>query len=636
MKVLLVDNLVMPEEGSVAALDVHPHLGLLALAASAQAHGHLVEIFDPKRLVRDGTLPYDGALYRLSAERLLAADPDVVGFTALGCSFLYALNVARLLKARRPGLPILLGGPHATILHREIMAAYPAFDAIVRHEADRTFPQVLVRLADRSFEEIEGISWRDAEGVVRETAGKPKIDDLDSLSLTDYALYPVETLGLDLLRIEAGRGCPFACTFCSTAGFFQRSFRLKSPERLVAELDRLSARYGLRRFKLDHDMFTASKKKVAAFCEAVAGRGYRWSVSARVDCVDPPLLRKMAAAGCENLYFGIETGSPRMQRITHKRLNLDLVEPILAEADHLGLETTASFIAGFPEESQEHLDLTLDMIGRCLRRPSCLAQLHLLAPEPGTPLAATLGDTILYDGTSGPYSCAPLTAEDEAEIRRAPTIFQTYYHYPALLPRSRVIRAVDTVDLMRRAGPLVSSYLLRFFDGRLSRLVAALDAEADDGEVRLDAPALLAFAAGRFGPGHHLTCLLRYALHQDAAAPPANARAGIFSVERPYRVSPSLHTLPSMPDCAALLARIAALPEGATLPEDDAPGDRLYLSFRGRVYETEQDLLPLLEQFRRPRTPRSLLDQLGLTKSEAAARRLAELAKLGLIEPAIG
>jgi hypothetical protein len=91
-----------------------------------------------------------------------------------------------------------------------------------------------------------------------------------------------------------------------------------------------------------------------------------------------------------------------------------------------------------------------------------------------------------------------------------------------------------------------------------------------------------------------------------------------------------------MPDCAALLARIAALPEGATLPEDDAPGDRLYLSFRGRVYETEQDLLPLLEQFRRPRTPRSLLDQLGLTKSEAAARRLAELAKLGLIEPAIG
>src|SRR5437879_7359494 len=102
MKVVLVDNLVMPEEGSLAFLDVHPHLGLLALAAVAEPHGHTVQIVDPKRLIKSRQLSYDSTLYERAAQELLSQRPDVVGFTALGCSFLFALNVAALLKAREP------------------------------------------------------------------------------------------------------------------------------------------------------------------------------------------------------------------------------------------------------------------------------------------------------------------------------------------------------------------------------------------------------------------------------------------------------------------------------------------------------------------------------------------------------
>ena len=435
MNLLLVDNLVMPEEGLLALLDVHPHLGLLALAAVAEADGHSVRIYDPKRLIRCGKLPYDSTLYERVARDVIAERPAAVGFTTLGCSFLFAINVAALLKRCEPELPILLGGPHATMLHEQILERFAQFDIVVRHEADEIFPSVLANLQRRSFESIPGISWRGSSRLgPRFNPGRPKVEDLDRLPITSYDHYPVAELGLDLLRIEAGRGCPFMCTFCSTASFFQRSFRLKSAGRLVHELDRLHERYGFSDFKLDHDLFTVNRRKVLEFCEAVKGRGYRWRASARVDCVDAQLLGKMAEAGCVGLYFGIETGSARMQQIAKKRLKLDLVEPILEIAEQLGIQTTASFITGYPEELEADQDETLDLLGRCFR-PSCVPQLHMLAPEPGTPMFDQLGDKLEYDGYAGPYNAQLLGLDDERQIVEHADIFPTYHYYPAQMPR---------------------------------------------------------------------------------------------------------------------------------------------------------------------------------------------------------
>jgi hypothetical protein len=249
-----------------------------------------------------------------------------------------------------------------------------------------------------------------------------KVDDLDSLPITSYDYYPVRDLGLDLMRIEAGRGCPFACTFCSTAGFFQRSFRIKSAERLVRELDLLHARYGVSEFKLDHDLFTVNRRKIVEFCEAVTGRGYRWRASARVDCVDAALLTTMAEAGCAGLYFGIETGSARMQQICQKRLDLDLVQPMLDAAAALGIESTASFITGYPEETEADQNDTLDMLGRCFR-PGCLPQLHILAPEPGTPMFERRHDTIAYDGYGGPFNASLIGDDDLRTVLEQADIF---------------------------------------------------------------------------------------------------------------------------------------------------------------------------------------------------------------------
>jgi radical SAM superfamily enzyme YgiQ (UPF0313 family) len=629
MRIVLVDNLVMPEAGALDMLDVHPHLGLLSLAAVAKAEGHEVSIYDPKRLLRQGRLPYEAALYELVARDLLASAPDAVGFTTLGCSFLFALNTAAALKRREPELPILLGGPHATMLHREILERFTQFDAIVRYEADETFPAVLAGLERRGFDAIPGISWRGAGGALHATEGKPKVEDLDRLPLLDYDLYPIAELGLDLMRIEAGRGCPFACTFCSTATFFQRSFRLKSASRLVLELDRLHARYGLIDFKLDHDLFTVNRRKILEFCEAVEDRGYRWRASARVDCVDQALLERMARAGCSELYFGIEAGSARMQEIAKKRLDLTLVVPTLAVAAALGIETTASFITGYPQELRQDQDETLDLLGRCAGE-SCLAQLHILTPEPGTPLFDAFGGAAVHDGHANPFNAHLMGEDDRALIHGHPDVFSTYYHYPAALPRAAHLFAVAAVDALRHAGPVLMRYALRAFDGRLSLFVhdwrdwAARDATPDTAS-------LLAFVTGRFGATHHMTSLFRFALSlhraRDGGTPTASDDADArYSLDRRWQVLPALH------DCAALISAIRAAPDRLDLLSDaEAGGQCTYLAgvSDGMPVSCELDagMETILNLFGEPRTLEEvsrLARGRRRRKDEAVLRQLVE------------
>ncbi len=643
MHLTLVDNMVMPGEGDLGMLDVHPHLGLLSLAAAAEASGHTVDIYDPKRMLRSGQLRYDDELYDRATAAILARHPDAVGFTTLGCSFMFAINVAALLKRAEPELPILLGGPHATMLDRPILERFDQFDVIVRHEADQVFPDVLGALPARRFEAIEGLSWRDSGGELRFTAGKPIVTDLDSLPLLSYDHYPIADLGLDLLRIEAGRGCPFRCTFCSTAGFFQRSFRLKSPERLVTELERLRTLYGYSDVKLDHDMFTVNKRKVLDFCEAVAGRGFRWRASARVDRVDDGLLERMADAGCVGLYFGIESGSARLQQIMKKGLDVDRVEHTLQTAEALGIETTASFITGFPSEERQDQDDTLDLVGRCLRTTS-ITQLHILQPEPGTPMYEEFGSAIEYDGYSSPFNTHLLTDDDHRLVTTTPSIFQTYYFYATALPRSDHVFAVETVELLRRIGPRVAAYMLRGFDGRLSRLVSDLRTFCADRTAggSLSPTAFADFVADRFGAQHHLTSLVRLGLLlHDPRVPTASPASDAYDPTTTYVLDADVYILTEMHDPEVWMQRIAGS-AGNALLDDDGHAETSLVVRRGiqppSVHRVDDGAVAVLELFDEPRRPDQLIERLGLPPTDAiAVHELIEgLARSTLLVPSPG
>ena len=606
MRVTFADNLLIDRRDDEYRFDLQPHLGLISLIAVAESAGHEGVLYDPKLGLSRGELPLDRSLYGRMADEILATEPDVVGFTTLGCNFICTIKVASHIRRLAPEVPLLLGGPHASILHREIAAGWPQFDAIVRNEAEATIVQLLAAAGERDFAGIPGVTYR-VGGEIFENPGAPLIQDLDQLPWPAYHRYPIELLGGDWLRVEAGRGCPFSCTFCSTASFFGRRYRLKSATRLCAELDHLHERYGVSHFALTHDLFTVDRHKVAAFCDAVHDRGYTWTCSARMDCVSPELLERMSASGCRSIYYGVETGSPRMQSVVRKRLDLELFFPTLQTTERLGMAATASFITGYPEEEKADQDETLDLIGSSFDRcaESLMVQLHLLTPEPGTRLMAEFGDGLRYDGHVTDFNFPTLEPDDAAIMRDNPSVFMNHHYFATPVARRRHIIVTSVYHPLFKLGFPVLRRLLAAYDGRLSLLMDHIVDWADDEHEPgpFDTAFLCRFMLGTWGIDHPLTSLVRYML-AAAALRPDDPRAD--DGDTVYELSPAAAVLSDIHDCPAILAAIAAgTPETAPGMAARRSNYVLVLDRREtrtvRNFELDDASVHVLEEFRTPR-----------------------------------
>jgi radical SAM superfamily enzyme YgiQ (UPF0313 family) len=473
MKVVFVQNFLLDNSGLPSDENLYPHLGLISLIAEIEKSRHVPLLYDPMLELQRAHLALDSSIYDDVAEQLLQSEPSAVGLTALGCNFIAVVKIARRIKERRPKTVVLLGGPHPTVLESPIMARFTDFDVLVRGEAEETIVPLLDALdSGKELSAIPGISYRDGSRVCRSTL-EAGVMDVNRLSTAAFHFYPIRELKMRSMRVEAGRGCPFHCTFCSTATFFGRKYRVKAAEKLVSELKSLNNTYNITEFSLQHDLFTVNRRKVLEFCEEVRHCSFLWTCSARIDCVDSELLREMARAGCRGIYFGVETGSSSLQELVKKRLDISLLAPTLTNAKELGIDVTTSFITGFPEETLSDLEATLDCLDRCHRispTTTCL-QLHLLTPEPGTALYEENKSHLLYDGHISDFNFPTLSADEEALLRGNPDIFMNHHFYDTKLPRKTIVGVTSIFpSLCALGGPLLR-VVMEYLETTFSRLI---------------------------------------------------------------------------------------------------------------------------------------------------------------------
>lgn len=485
MKIVFVQNFLLDNSGIPSDEILYPHLGLISLIAEIENSRHVPLLYDPMLQLQRKHLTLDSSIYDEVAEQLLQTDPGAVGLTALGCNFIAVVKIARRIKERRPKTVVLLGGPHPTVLETPIMTKFTDFDVLVRGEAERTIVPLLDALeSGKELSAIPAISYRDGSRVCRSTVDAG-VMDVDDLSLAAFHFYPIQELKMRSMRVEAGRGCPFHCTFCSTATFFGRKYRVKSAGKLVSELRSLNSSYGITEFSLQHDLFTVNRRKVLAFCEEVRSCSFSWTCSARIDCVDSELLREMARSGCRGIYFGVETGSTSLQELVKKRLDISLLAPTLTDAKELGIEVTTSFITGFPHETLSDVQATLDCLDLCHRispTTTCL-QLHLLTPEPGTALYEENKSRLLYDGHISDFNFPTLAADESALLRGNPDIFMNHHFYETDLPRDTFVGVTSIFpQLCALGGPLLRT-VLEYLEITFSTLVFTILSRCDRGKI---------------------------------------------------------------------------------------------------------------------------------------------------------
>ena len=422
---------------AVKAAASEPQLGILSVAATIASCGDVPHIVDANSAYVGYASSTHGLRLDAFAEYLAdlatRSNADIYGLSSICSTYPLSIRVARAIKRDRPYATILFGGPQASVVDVATLSAFAFVDYILRGEVEQTLPQLLSALnTDCNTAHIGGLTWRDGNTVLR-NQNADVIKDLDDLPPPAYHL----TTHLQHAKgasIELGRGCPFSCTFCSTNDFFRRSFRLRSPAKVLADMRQIADTYDIRHFELVHDMFTVDRKRVAAFCDEMlaSGEGFTWNCSARTDCVDEDLLDLMYRSGCRGVFFGIETGSERMQRIIDKDLNISHAGEMLDAAERLGMKTTASLITGFPEENWEDLRDTLRVFTHSARCSRSHPQLNILAPLAGTPIHTDHKHEMVLDELCSDMSHQGLSqhGDDLDLIRQHPDIFPNFYLPP--------------------------------------------------------------------------------------------------------------------------------------------------------------------------------------------------------------
>jgi radical SAM superfamily enzyme YgiQ (UPF0313 family) len=321
------------------------------------------------------------------AERFLRQErPQVFGVSVFTFNRHEAMRLAALARAANPECLIVAGGPHATHLPHHLLAHYPQIDVVVRGEGEETMLALVRALGDPrpSLSGIPGITSRTPPRVSPDRAtdrrpalhpgrGAEFVDAPDRQVVMDLDRLPHPAgdpvmVGVDPVTqfefIITSRGCPAACTFCSSPEFWGRALRFRSAANMVDEVRLLRERHGVVYVSVRDDTFTVHKKRVIDFCRSLIDQkiDLLWDCQSRVNAVDEERLLWMRRAGCTHIQYGVESGSPRMLERLNKGITQEQIRSAAQSTRRVGLGLSIYLITGIESETNDDLAATVRLI----------------------------------------------------------------------------------------------------------------------------------------------------------------------------------------------------------------------------------------------------------------------------------
>src|SRR5512137_1325446 len=426
-----------------------PPLGIQMLAPVVRQAGHEVRLFDTSH---PRMRPED------IAQEARAERPDVIGLSALSVTaYPYLREAARVIKGANPDVPIIVGGPFATMNAAEILRDCPFIDHVGAGEGEELLPEYLANL--HRPEAVDGLVWRRGDDVVVNRA-RPLLRDFDRFPYADRQSLPIdyiESLPLDVpavlsldkfCTIQTSRGCPYTCIYCDIPNIGEGKWRARSAEHVLGEMQQLSDQ-GYRSIYLTDDHFLLQRKRIAAICNGIVERDlkFHWGCEGRVDSVGVEQLPLMGKARCEWLAYGVESGTQKMLDRLQKRQTLEQVEKAVHAAKQNGISRVHGFfVIGGPDETAEDIRETFRYAARL---EIDTFGFNRLAVYRGTPLwdeyarRGIVDDRVDWDKTFKCCDVDPDTVPND-EVNRL-----RMWGYATLLARRIATRPVRTWDLLR-------------------------------------------------------------------------------------------------------------------------------------------------------------------------------------------
>ncbi|MBW3013104.1 B12-binding domain-containing radical SAM protein [Candidatus Woesearchaeota archaeon] len=323
-----------------------PMLGSIYLGTILNDAGHNVKVYNEK-LVMPKNL-----------------DADVLILNSLTSGANRAYSLAEQFKQQNPEGKVLMGGYHASFMPEE---ALQHVDQVAIGEGEN----IILDLVNGKIKD-------------RIVHGTP-IDDLNKLPFPDYSLmkglnYPKKRL--NWLPMATSRGCPFDCTFCSVTQMFGRSYRAKSPDRVMEELARNRYKYI---FFYD-DNFTADKNRTIDILQSMKNNGItkRWVTQTRIDIANnEQMLKLMSDTKCDMVFLGLESVNEQTLKDYKKAQGLQQMKEAIKKIRDYGIQVWGGFVMGSDQDDKKTMQKTVDF---CNETGIEVPQFSILTPFPGTKL----------------------------------------------------------------------------------------------------------------------------------------------------------------------------------------------------------------------------------------------------------
>lgn len=353
-------------------------------------------------------------------------EADLVGITAVTASVNRAYEIAT--HYREKGIPVVLGGIHATNLPDE---ALQFVDSVVIGEAEGSWPQVI-----RDFE----------TGVLNQRYRSPLCDMKQVPAPRHDLFHPGYLFG----SIQTSRGCPMDCDFCSVPSFNGNQYRLRDTEAVLEEIR------GIQKpmlYFVDDNIIgyhTKAADHAVALFEGMIRTGIKkeWFAQASLNIAEKPEILKLAArCGCRMLLIGIEAEDEAALKSSNKRMNLNMgvgsYKESFRKIHQQGINVLGAFIFGMDTDSVESIRRRTDYI---LSSSVDVTQASVMTPLPGTKLYQRMKEEGRLIGTNFP--------RDWQHFHFTDVVFEPKHMSPeelAVAVDEAYARIVSTGEIRRRA-----------------------------------------------------------------------------------------------------------------------------------------------------------------------------------------
>ncbi len=301
---------------------------------------------------------------------------DLVGISTTTSTCKEAYSIARY--ARSKGIPVVLGGVHATFMPEE---ALQYADFVCRGEADNTFSELLDCLQKgKAPLDVPGVSFRRGSEIVHNPL--PDWVNVENTPIPQLSLITnLEKIGT--YPVMTSRGCPYNCTFCSVTLMFGRRYRCRDDENVLAEL----AQYKGENVFFCDDNFTANPRRTKTLLKKMIERKILpkwWGAQVRTDAArDEELLSLMRRAKCGTVYIGMESINPQTLKAYNKRQDVADIEYCINKFHKYNIMVHGMFVFGGDDDTVQTIRETADF---ALDTGIDTVQFLILTPLPGTPV----------------------------------------------------------------------------------------------------------------------------------------------------------------------------------------------------------------------------------------------------------